>query len=92
MQAQRHPTSPALWRYVMPLVEARCMAWEMVGYGESIPQGAGRDISVGRQADYLLDWLDAVGIDRAALSGTILEAEYCKLPPIVSPIDSRRWL
>ncbi|MBW3590417.1 MAG: alpha/beta hydrolase [Actinobacteria bacterium] len=62
-------TSPSLWRYVMPLVEERCMAWEMVGYGESIPQGDGRDISVARQADYLLDWLDHLGIERAVFVG-----------------------
>ena len=64
------PTSPALWRHVVPLVRgARCLAWEMVGYGASIPEGRGRDISVGRQADYLVAWMDAVGLDRAVLVG-----------------------
>ena len=53
------PTNPGLWRHVVPRVTGgvRCLAWEMVGYGESIPEGRGRDISVARQADYLLDWL-----------------------------------
>lgn len=45
------PTSPRLWRHVIPKVNgARCLAWEMVGYGASIPEGEGRDISVARQA------------------------------------------
>lgn len=64
------PTGPLLWRHVVPAVEgARCLAWEMVGYGESIPQGRGIDISVGRQADYLLAWLEAMNIKRAVLAG-----------------------
>lgn len=45
------------------------MAWEMVGYGASIPAGRDRDISVGRQAEYLLAWLDAMSIGRAILAG-----------------------
>jgi pimeloyl-ACP methyl ester carboxylesterase len=49
------PTCPRLWRHVIPrIAHARCLAWEMVGYGSSIPEGVDRDISVGRQADYLL--------------------------------------
>ncbi len=63
------PTSPALWRDVMPLLDGRGMAWEMVGYGESIPQGLGRDISVSAQADHLLAWMEEVGVDRAVLVG-----------------------
>ncbi len=64
------PTSPALWRDVIPLVRrARCMAFEMVGYGQSIAAGRGLDISVGRQADYLLAWCDALDIRRAILVG-----------------------
>ncbi len=52
------PTSPAVWRRVVPLVTgARCLAWEMVGYGASIPEGNNRDISVSKQADYLASWL-----------------------------------
>lgn len=64
------PTSPVLWRHVMPrLGNARCLAWEMVGYGESIPAGVGRDISVRQQADYLAAWLAKVGVDRAIFAG-----------------------
>jgi pimeloyl-ACP methyl ester carboxylesterase len=46
------PTSPALWRHVLPQVRGgRLLAFELVGYGESIPAGRDRDISVARQAD-----------------------------------------
>lgn len=64
------PTCPALWRHVVPRIDsARCMAWEMVGYGGSIAAGRDRDISVVRQADYLLAWMDAIGVERAVLAG-----------------------
>lgn len=64
------PTSPALWRHVMPLLSgARCLAFEMVGYGASIPEGRNRDISVGRQANYVAAWLRHLGIERAVLAG-----------------------
>lgn len=65
------PTSPALWRDVVPLIasHARCLAFEMVGYGQSAAEGRGRDIAVGRQADYLAAWLRHLGIERAVLAG-----------------------
>lgn len=64
------PTSPALWRHVIPRVEGvRALAWEMVGYGASIPEGRDRDISVGRQAEYLVQWLRSLRIERAVLVG-----------------------
>lgn len=64
------PTSPELWRHVIPRVQgARALAWEMVGYGESMAAGVGRDISVDRQAAYLEGWLRQLEIDRAVLVG-----------------------
>lgn len=64
------PTSPELWRDVIPrLAGARALAWEMVGYGGSIAQGHGRDISVRAQAVRLAQWMDALGLDRAVLAG-----------------------
>lgn len=64
------PTSPQLWRHVWPLLpEARSLAWEMVGYGNSMAAGRGRDISVARQADFLVDWMDAIGVEDAVLVG-----------------------
>lgn len=64
------PTSPALWRETVGHVRgARCLAFEMVGYGDSIPAGEGRDISIDRQADHLLGWLTEIGVDRAVLVG-----------------------
>ncbi len=62
------PTSPRLWRHVIPRVRgARSMAWEMVGYGASIEEGRGRDISVARQTDYLAAWMQEVGLEEGAL-------------------------
>lgn len=64
------PTSPALWRHVMPqLTGMRALALEMTGYGQSIAAGRARDISVGAQADRLNAWLAHLGIDRAVLVG-----------------------
>ncbi|HXI11297.1 MAG TPA: alpha/beta fold hydrolase [Thermoanaerobaculia bacterium] len=74
------PTSPELWRRVVPLVKgARSMALEMRGCGESMDTRKGRDISVAVQAERLLAWLDAIGITRAIL---VLRASLIKfLPP-----------
>ncbi len=64
------PTSPALWRHVLPqLTGLRVLALEMTGYGQSIPAGRTRDISVGAQADRLNAWLAHLGVDRAVLVG-----------------------
>jgi pimeloyl-ACP methyl ester carboxylesterase len=57
------PTSPRLWRHVIPLVQGRSLAWEMPGYGTSIPQGANKDLSLSTQAGYLLDWLDSLALE-----------------------------
>lgn len=62
------PTSPRLWRHVAPRVEgARSLEWEMVGYGGSIAEGADRDISVGRQAEYLATWMRQTGLGEGAV-------------------------
>lgn len=64
------PTGPALWRHVLPRINgARCLAWEMPGYAGSIPAGDGRDISVAKQAEYLVDWMTALKIERAVFVG-----------------------
>lgn len=64
------PTSPELWRHVIPLLSGvRTLAWEMVGYGASIPAGKGRDISVAQQAEYLAAWLRQLGIGPAVFVG-----------------------
>lgn len=80
------PTSPALWRHVVPLVDgARCLAFEMVGYGESIPAGRDRDISVARQASYLLGWLDALGVERAVFVGHDLGGGVAQIAAVRQP-------
>lgn len=64
------PTSPRLWRYVVPRLEgARIIAWELIGYGGSIPLGEGRDVSMSAQAEYLASALPRAGIDSAVLVG-----------------------
>ncbi len=80
------PTGPDLWRHVLPRVDgARKLAWEMVGYAGSIPQGEGRDISVARQADHLLSWLDAIGVERAVLVGHDLGGGVAQIAAVRSP-------
>lgn len=80
------PTCPALWRHVLPLVNgARCLAWEMVGYGDSIPEGRDRDISVGKQADYLVSWLQHLGIDKAVLVGHDLGGGVAQIAAVRNP-------
>ena len=62
------PTSSRLWRHGVPLVSGgRCLARNMVGYSTSIPEGQGRDSSVARQADYLLEWMESQTIGPAVL-------------------------
>lgn len=80
------PTSPTLWRKVMPNVAgARLLAWEMVGYGQSTPEGRNRDISVARQADHLRAWMHAVGVDRAVLVGHDLGGGVAQIAAVREP-------
>lgn len=80
------PTSPALWRHVMPRLEGvRCLAFEMVGYGESIGAGVGHDLSVSHQAQYLSAWLDHLGITRAVLVGHDLGGGVVQIAAVRRP-------
>lgn len=80
------PTCPALWRHVVPRITgARCLAWEMVGYGASIPEGRSRDISVGRQADYLANWLQHLGIEQAVFAGHDLGGGVVHIAAVRNP-------
>lgn len=80
------PTSPELWRSVVPLVTgARLVAWEMVGYGRSWSQGVGADISVKAQAGHLIRWLDEVEIDKAVLVGHDLGGGVVQIAAIRRP-------
>lgn len=63
------PTSPSLWKYLIPLIpRARRLAFEMVGYGESMNEGKGKDIPVARQADYVVDWLIHLCVEKAVFA------------------------
>ncbi len=80
------PTCPALWRHVVPrLTGVRCLAWEMVGYGASIPQGRDRDMSVGRQTDYLVTWLRHLGLDQVVLAGHDLGGGVAQIAAVRNP-------
>jgi pimeloyl-ACP methyl ester carboxylesterase len=80
------PTSPALWRHVLPkMTGALCLAFEMVGYGDSIPAGRQRDISVRRQAEYLLAWLDAIEVERAVFVGHDLGGGAVQIAAVRQP-------
>jgi pimeloyl-ACP methyl ester carboxylesterase len=80
------PTGPSLWRHVVPrILGARCLAFEMVGYGASIPEGRGRDISVARQADYLARWLNHLGLDRVILAGHDLGGGVVQIAAVRNP-------
>jgi pimeloyl-ACP methyl ester carboxylesterase len=64
------PTSPALWRHVVPLLpDVRVLAFEMTGYGDSIPAGEGCDLSVAAQADRLNAWIEHLALGPVTLVG-----------------------
>lgn len=65
------PTSPALWRDVHPRLPdgVHAIAWEMTGYGESIPAGRDRDLGLEAQARRLRAFLDHHDLDDVVLVG-----------------------
>ena len=66
------PTSPRAWRYVIPMVAQPgvcCFAWEQVGFGGSLREGFGRDLSIPAQAGYLSAWLRHLDISKAVFVG-----------------------
>lgn len=80
------PTSPELWRHVAPLIDgAAVYAWEMPGFGASWREGVDRDISVSAQADRLLAWMDAVGLERAVLVGHDLGGGVVQIAAVREP-------
>ena len=80
------PASPALWRHVMPKLKGvRCLAFEMVGYGDSIDEGEGRDISIAQQSSYMLAWLTHLGIERAIFAGHDLGGGVAQIAAVRHP-------
>jgi pimeloyl-ACP methyl ester carboxylesterase len=80
------PTSPELWRHVVPLLDdVRVLAFEMVGYGRSIPAGRMRDLSLSAQASYLDAWLDHLGLDRVVLAGHDLGGGVAQIAAVRNP-------
>ncbi len=64
------PTNSGLWRNVIPPLadQFAVYALDMIGYGAS-DKPTDQDLSVAAQADYLADFMDAVGIESAHLVG-----------------------
>lgn len=80
------PTGPRLWRHVVSCIHGfRCLAWEMVGYGWSIEEGKDRDISVARQADILIKWMDRIGLQDAVLVGHDLGGGVAQIAAVRHP-------
>lgn len=80
------PTSPRLWRHVAPeLTGCRALAWEMVGYGRSVSEGIGRDLSLARQAEYLIQWMDAIDVQQAILVGHDLGGGVAQIAAVRFP-------
>lgn len=57
----------------------------MIGYGESIPQGIGRDISLHQQAEYLVQWLRELDIERAIFVGHDLGGGVAQIAAVRHP-------
>lgn len=80
------PTSPSLWRHVIPLVHGRSLAWEMPGYGSSITAGARRDLSLAAQAGYLLEWLGSLDLGaKPVLAGHDLGGGVAQIAALRQP-------
>lgn len=79
------PTSPRLWRHVLPQVRARCLAWELVGYGQSMPLAFAHEIGLARQAEYLANWLGHLNLERVVLVGHDLGGGIAQLLALQDP-------
>lgn len=80
------PTGPLLWRHVAPRIAgARCLAWEMTGYAGSIAAGRDQDLSVAAQAERLVAWMEALGIERAVLAGHDLGGGVAQIAAVRRP-------
>lgn len=79
------PTSPRLWRHVVPQVQGHCLALEMRGYGTSISDGGNRDLGLAAQAQRLLRWLDELGVERPVLVGHDLGGGVAQIAAATAP-------
>jgi pimeloyl-ACP methyl ester carboxylesterase len=64
------PTHSYVWRHVMPRLAFRyhVYALDLAGYGKStVPPNTDR--SVGAQVSYVVDWMEAVGLDSSIVVG-----------------------
>lgn len=79
------PTTPRLWRHVVPRVRGRCLALEMRGYGGSIPDGRTGDLGLAAQAARLLRWLDELDVRRPVLVGHDLGGGVAQIAAAQAP-------
>lgn len=79
------PTSPALWRHVTPLLDARALCWTMQGYGALMGAAQDTDISVGAQADYLADFIRHLDIGPVVLAGHDLGGGVAQIVAVRHP-------
>lgn len=79
------PTSPQLWRHVAPRVSGRCLAWEMRGYGTSIPAAGDGPLGLAAQARRLLRWLDVTGLERPIIVGHDLGGGVAQIAAVSAP-------
>ncbi|WP_217630962.1 alpha/beta fold hydrolase [Modestobacter sp. DSM 44400] len=74
-----------LWRHVLPRLRGRCLAIEMTGYGTSIPDGVGRDLSLAAQADRLPRWVDVLGLEAPVPVGHDLGGGVAQIAAVRRP-------
>jgi len=88
------PTSPTLWRHVLSQVRGGgCLAFEMVGDGDSIPAGWDRDISVaGRPITCSLGWTSSASSERcwSASTWSVTRPGACQLDRLRLRADPQR--
>lgn len=78
--------SPAAATHVTPLLDdVHVLAFELIGYGRSIPAGEGRDISIAAQARNLDAWLSHLGLDRVILVGHDLGGGVAQIAAVERP-------
>lgn len=85
------PTNSGLWRHVMAALadDFAVYAPDMIGYGAS-DKPEDQDLSVAAQADYLVDFMDAVGIDAAHLVGHDIGGGVVQIFTVRNPDRARK--
>ncbi len=85
------PTNSGLWRNIMAILaeDFAVYAPDMIGYGAS-DKPKDQDLSVAAQADYLADFMDAVGIEAAHLVGHDIGGGVVQIFTVRNPDRARK--